>query len=78
MRFMTLVVGILLMWVPVSIAQGLPFPEIAGWKYSTDIQIFIPKTLYEYINGAADLYLASDFEELNVAEYGNEKKPPSL
>ncbi|MBU4370639.1 MAG: hypothetical protein KKD68_01940 [Proteobacteria bacterium] len=74
MRVMAMVVGILLTWVPGSIAAGLPFPEIAGWKYSAEIQTFIPKTLYEYINGAADLYLASDFEELQVAEYGNEKK----
>jgi hypothetical protein len=68
MRFMALVVGILLTWVPVSIAQGLPFPEISGWKYSTENQLFITKTLYEYINGAADLYLACDFEELKVAD----------
>ena len=50
------------------------FPEIAGLKQSGEIQTFSPKTLYEYINGAADLYLACDFEELNVAEYANEKK----
>ena len=74
MRVMALVVGILLTWVPGSIAKELQFPEIAGWKKSAEIQTFIPKTLYEYINGAADLYLASDFEELKVAEYGNEKK----
>lgn len=74
MRVMALVVGILLTWVPGSIAEGLPFPEIAGWKNTAEIQTFIPKTLYEHINGAADLYLACDFEELKVAEYGNEKK----
>ena len=74
MRVMALVVGILLTCVPGSIAQGLQFPEIAGWKNSVAIQTFIPKTLYEYINGAADLYLAADFEELQVAEYENEKK----
>ena len=74
MRVMALVVGILLTWVPGSIAKGLQFPEIADWNNSAEIQTFIPKTLYEYINGAADLYLASDFEELKVAEYGNEKK----
>ncbi len=76
MRVMALVIGILLTWVPGSIAKELQFPEIAGWKNSAEIQTFIPKTLYEYINGAVDLYLASDFEDLKVAEYGNEKKPP--
>ena len=74
MRVVALVMGILLTWVPCSIAEGLQFSEIARWKNSPDIQTFTPKTLYEYINGAADLYLACDFEELKVAEYGNEKK----
>ncbi len=74
MRVMALVVGILLTWIPGSFAEALQFPEISSWKNTAEIQSFIPKTLYEYINGAADLYLACDFEELNVAEYGNEKK----
>jgi len=50
------------------------FPEVKGWKQSGEIQTFLPKTLFEYINGAADLYLAYDFQELKVAEYVNEKK----
>jgi hypothetical protein len=60
----------------VSISEGksFVFPEIIGWKQSGEIQIFIPKTLYEYIDGAADLYLAYDFQELRVVEYLNGKK----
>jgi len=57
-----------------SEAKDFKFPEIPGWNQSGEIETFIPKTLYEYINGAADLYLAYDFEELKVAEYHNEKK----
>jgi hypothetical protein len=49
-------------------------PEIAGWRQSGEIQTFAPKTLYEYINGAADLYLAYDFQELTVAEFQNDRK----
>jgi len=55
-------------------AKDFKFPEIAGWKQSGGIQTFIPKTLFEYINGAADLYIMYDFQELKVAEYLNEKK----
>jgi hypothetical protein len=55
-------------------AKDFKFPEMPGWNQSGEVQTFIPKTLYEYINGAADLYLAYDFEELKVAEYQNEKK----
>ncbi|MDP1993342.1 MAG: hypothetical protein Q8K00_20170 [Syntrophales bacterium] len=69
-----LILGILLLPVSSPVAQDFQFPDIPGWKQSGEIQTFSPKTLYEYINGAADLYLASDFEELKVAEYGNEKK----
>ena len=50
------------------------FPEVAGWKRSVEIQTFSPKTLYKYIDGAADLYLMYYFQELKVAEYQNEKK----
>jgi hypothetical protein len=50
------------------------FPEVAGWKQSGKIQTFTPKTLFEYINGAADLYIMYDFQELKVGEYKNKKK----
>jgi len=58
----------------VAEAKNIKFPEVSGWKQSGEIQTFIPKTLYEYINGAADLYLMYDFQELKVAEYQNDKK----
>jgi hypothetical protein len=54
--------------------EALVFPDVTGWKRSAKIQTFSPKTLFEYIDGAADLYLTYDFEELKVAEYQNEKK----
>jgi hypothetical protein len=73
-KVICLFLGIMLSWISGLDAGELRFPDIAGWKQSGDIQTFSPKTLYEYINGAADLYLASDFEELKVAEYVNEKK----
>ena len=62
------------MWVPGVDAKDFKFPEITGWKQSGEVQTFLPKTLFEYINGAADLYLMYDFQELKVAEYLNEKK----
>jgi len=50
------------------------FPEVKGWGQSGELQTYIPGTLFEYINGAADLYLAYDFQELKVAEYQNDEK----
>lgn len=65
---------IIVLWNSISEAKDFAFPEMAGWKQSGEIQTFIPKNLYEYINGAADLYFAYDFQELKVEEYQNEKK----
>jgi hypothetical protein len=62
------------LWAPGSDANEFNFPEITGWKRSGEIQTFTSKTLFEYINGAADLYILYDFEELMVAEYRNGKK----
>ncbi|MDO9123201.1 MAG: hypothetical protein Q7V12_02120, partial [Deltaproteobacteria bacterium] len=75
MKSIGLILGLIIfLWVPAAEARDFKFPEIAGWKKSGEIQTFIPKNLYEYINGAADLYFAYDFQELKVAEYQNEKK----
>lgn len=65
---------IIILWNSISEAKDVKFPEITGWKQTGEIQTFIPKNLYEYINGAADLYFAYDFQELKVAEYENDKK----
>ncbi|HXX34423.1 MAG TPA: DUF6599 family protein [Thermodesulfobacteriota bacterium] len=61
-------------WASPGDLKEFAFPEIGGWKRSAEIQTFSPKTLYEYIDGAADLYLMYDFQALKVAEYQNEKR----
>jgi hypothetical protein len=61
-------------WTFGAAGKSSPFPEIQGWKQSGKILTFSPRTLYDYIDGAADLYLKYDFQELKVAEYKNEKK----
>ncbi|MBM4313264.1 MAG: hypothetical protein FJ122_05015 [Deltaproteobacteria bacterium] len=74
MLILFLILGILLTPVSSANVPDISFSDIPGWKVSSEIQVFNQKNLYEHINGAADLYLASDFEELKVAEYVNEKK----
>ena len=44
-------------------------PVVEGMKESASPQIYFPETLFEYINGAAEIYLSYDFKELIVAEY---------
>ena len=50
------------------------FPELAGWQKQGDAETFLPDTLYEHINGAAENFLGYGFRELAVQNYGNEKK----
>ena len=50
---------------------GLSFPSLEGWQRSDEIQTFSPETVFDYIDGAAELYLSYDFRELQVAEYRN-------
>jgi hypothetical protein len=75
MKTICLIFGIItFLWVSGGEAKDFKFPEMTGWKQSEEPQTFLPKTLYEYINGAADLYLTYDFQELRVAEYLNDRK----
>ncbi len=53
-------------------------PEIDAWGQSEDAQRFLPENLFEYINGAAEIYLSYDFHELMVAQYQNEQSPASV
>ena len=41
-------------------------------------QSYLPETLFEYINGAAEIYLAYDFKELAVGNYESGKDEASL
>jgi hypothetical protein len=50
-------------------AQELSLPELEGYKKSTNYPVFKPDNLWDYINGAADTYLAYGFIDLHVAEY---------
>lgn len=78
--FVCLVLVYFILWMKIpswafsSEVKPFIFPEITRWKQSEEIQTFSPKTLFEYINGAADLYLSYEFQELKVAEYLDEKK----
>lgn len=44
------------------------FPQIKGWKANGDIITYKPSNLWEYIDGAANLYLAYDFRLLKLRE----------
>lgn len=53
-------------------------PVVEGMKESASPQTYYPETLFEYINGAAEIYLSYDFKELIVAEYQKSGSPDSI
>ncbi|MFC1850437.1 DUF6599 family protein [candidate division CSSED10-310 bacterium] len=53
-----------------ELAQYLP--ELKDWKADGPAQIFTPQDLFEYINGAAELYLSYDFQKVATVTLENE------
>ena len=54
-------------------AQDIKFPDLKGYKKNTSTPVYLPENLWDYINGAADTYLAYGFIDLHVAEYKSGK-----
>ncbi len=50
---------------------GSTLPRPRGWTLSGQPRTFSPTNLYEYVDGAAELYLSLGFQSLQVAEYAD-------
>jgi len=50
-------------------AQEFAFPELEGYKKTTNYPVFGPENLWDFINGAAETYLAYGFIDLHIIEY---------
>ncbi len=69
--------GFILVLATATPSWAAPCPgalKIPGWTPKGKIQEFSPRTLYNYINGGADLYLKYDFKDLKVTEYRNREQ----
>ena len=53
-------------------------PEVESFNFSETPQDYFPETLYEYINGAAEIYLGYDFKQLIVGQYQMDDSAASL
>ncbi len=62
---------------PVS-SLAMLLPQLSGWTLADEPRPFRPDTLFEYINGAAEVYLSYDFQELLVAEFQGKSTKASL
>jgi hypothetical protein len=58
----------------VAAAQSFTFPELNGFKKELKYPVFTPDNLWDFIDGAADTYLALGFVDLNVIEYKKGKE----
>jgi hypothetical protein len=51
------------------IAQDVNLPDLKGFKKTTNYPVYTPENLWDFIDGAADTYLAYGFIDLHIAEY---------
>jgi hypothetical protein len=56
----------------------LLLPQLAGWVRDGNFQEYIPESLFEYIDGAAESYLSYDFQHLTVGQYKKNGASPAL
>jgi uncharacterized protein (DUF1330 family) len=50
-------------------AQEIKLPDLKGYKKTSEYPVYLRDNLWDYIDGAADTYLAYGFVDLHVAEY---------
>ncbi|MBK7134013.1 MAG: hypothetical protein IPH69_14670 [Bacteroidales bacterium] len=60
---------LLIIFSGTAVAQDFTMPELSGYRKSLNYPVFKPENLWDFINGAADNYLAYGFVDLHVAEY---------
>jgi hypothetical protein len=53
-------------------------PEMEYWSLTESAKDYFPETLYEYIDGAAEIYLGYDFKQLIVGQYEKKDSQASL
>lgn len=53
-------------------------PEMPEWALAEEAAEYNPETLFQYIDGAAEIYLAYDFQTLIVAQFKKQDSEASL
>jgi hypothetical protein len=57
-----------------SLAKALP-EEISGWKKSQDDEVYNRDDIFDYMDGAGEIYLAFDFRFVFVRQYAKADAP---
>jgi hypothetical protein len=59
--------------------QEIPLPsEASGWKWDGEEKKYNSRALFDYIDGAAELYLAYGFQNLTVRRFEKPNQPPII
>src|SRR5512139_2985553 len=59
--------------------QGVSLPsEAGGWKWDGKEMEYDSRTLFKYIDGAAELYLAYGFQNVTVRRFEKSSQPPLI
>jgi hypothetical protein len=58
-----------------SMVGIMPPEKILGWKVHGKVETYNRETIFDYMNGAGEIYLAYDFRELSVQRYIKPKSP---
>ena len=53
-------------------------PELDSWRMTEKPESYYPENLFEYINGAAEMYLAYEFKELIVVQQQKEQSEKNV
>ena len=60
----------------VKMADKIHWPqEAAGWKWDREVATFKGKSLYDYIDGAAEVYLAYNYRQVSARRYVKPNQP---
>lgn len=62
-----------LMWTVPFLSWAMDFPDIEGWKPVSEVMTKDPEGLWEYIDGAAEQFLAYDFQLLQYRDLSMEE-----
>lgn len=66
---MTLALAALFLLAKINASEIEMFPNIDGWKLKTNERVYNSGDLWELIDGAADIFLSYNFEDLHIAQY---------
>ena len=76
MKLLTFLAIIVWTFTVAEIVEGEEMGKVADWKWDGKEIRYNSRTLFDYIDGAAELYLAYGFQNLTVRRFETSSQPP--